>query len=47
MKKKTKDAKKLEKVFRICNNAAEKYNLSEVKREKCILKLKRKFAVGK
>jgi hypothetical protein len=44
---KSKNDKKLEKVFKICNSAAEKYNYGPKKREKCILALKKKFGVKK
>lgn len=44
---KTKNEKKLEKVYAICKNAAKKYDLSPKKEERCILKLKKKFHVTK
>ena len=45
--KKSKNDKKLEKVYAICKNAANKYNLSPKKEERCIKKLKIKFGVKK
>jgi hypothetical protein len=47
MKKKTKNEKKLEKVYAICTNAQKKYNLTPLKTERCIMKLKKKFHVTK
>jgi len=44
---KSKNDKKKEKVFRICKSAAKKYNLSPMKEERCIMKLKKKFGVKK
>ena len=44
---KSKNDKKLEKIYRICNGAKKKYNLSEQKTERCVMKLKKKFHVTK
>jgi hypothetical protein len=44
---KTKNDKKLEKVYAICKHSAKKYNLSKKSEEKCIMKLKIKFGVKK
>jgi hypothetical protein len=44
---KSKNDKKLDRVYAICKNAAKKYNLSPKKEERCIMKLKKKFGVKK
>lgn len=44
---KSKNDKKLEKVYKICNGAQNKYGYSDAKKEKCVLALKKKFGVKK
>lgn len=44
---KSKNDKKLERVYKICNTSQAKYGYSDKKKEKCVLALKRKFGVKK
>lgn len=44
---KSKNDKKLERVYRICSASQKKYGLSDQKKEHCVRKLKIKFGVKK
>jgi hypothetical protein len=44
---KSKNDKKLERVYKICSAAQNKYGYSDQKKEKCVRALKRKFGVKK
>jgi len=44
---KSKNDKKLEKVYKICSASQNKYGYSDLKKEKCVKKLKLKFGVKK
>ena len=44
---KTKNDKKLEKIYKICSAAQNKYGYSDKVKERCVKKLKLKFGVKK
>lgn len=44
---KSKNDRKLEKIYKICNSQKTKYNLSDKATEKCVMSIKKRWGVKK